>query len=127
MRDFLCEYSMTSKQSFISSVRNAIRGLLHAFLHHRNSKIMLVCTTIVICIGIYCHLMRFEWAIIILCIAVVLGLELLNTALEEALDKLHPGRDDSIGRAKDIAAGAVLFASICAAVVGLYIFLPHIL
>lgn len=54
--------------------------------------------------------------LIILC-ALVLAAELFNTALETALDHLHPQRHPAIGIAKDCAAGAVLVLSIASAAV----------
>lgn len=44
--------------------------------------------------------------------SLVMALELLNTALEALIDKLHPGHDKEIGFAKDCLAGAVLVASL---------------
>jgi diacylglycerol kinase (ATP) len=58
------------------------------------------------------------WALIILCIAIVVALEALNSALEYVIDRLHPEIHAEIGCAKDAAAGAVLLASIGAALVG---------
>ena len=58
------------------------------------------------------------WALIILCIALVVALEALNSALEYLIDRLHPALHDEIRCAKDAAAGAVLLASMGAAIVG---------
>lgn len=61
-----------------------------------------------------------------MCMAMVLGLEAVNTAIERTLDTLHPERDERIRNVKDIAAGAVLTASILAVVVGLLVFIPYL-
>ncbi len=58
------------------------------------------------------------WAIIILCIALVVAAEAMNSALEYVIDRLHPEIHDEIRCAKDAAAGAVLLASLGTAVVG---------
>lgn len=58
------------------------------------------------------------WALIILCVALVVALEALNSALEYMIDRLHPELHEEIRCAKDAAAGAVLLASIGAACVG---------
>ncbi len=58
------------------------------------------------------------WALMLLACALVLVTELLNTAIEELADHLHPARHPAIGRAKDMAAGAVLVASLFAVGVG---------
>ena len=57
-------------------------------------------------------------ALVVLASAHVLGLELVNTALEAALDRIHPGQHPAVGAAKDAAAAAVLVASVAAAAVG---------
>jgi diacylglycerol kinase (ATP) len=58
------------------------------------------------------------WALVMLCIALVFALEAMNSALEYAIDRLHPDIHDEIRCAKDAAAGAVLLASIGTAMVG---------
>lgn len=58
-------------------------------------------------------------ALCVLAAAMVLALELVNTALEQLADRLHPELHPRIRIAKDCAAGAVLIASICAVVIGL--------
>jgi diacylglycerol kinase len=57
-------------------------------------------------------------ALVILSAALVLALELVNSALEYALDRLHPAHSREIGAAKDAAAAAVLVASLAALIVG---------
>lgn len=114
-------------QSTLSSFKAAIHGMRHGLTRHRNAKIMLCISAVVIALGFHFHFVRFEWAVICVCIGLVLGLELLNTAIETLLDHLHPEQHKAIGLAKDIAAGAVLWASICAALAGIFIFWPHIM
>ncbi len=63
------------------------------------------------------------WAIITLTIALVLATELLNTALEQTLDGLHPQHAEFVRKAKDSAAGAVLVFSVAALLIfGLMIY-----
>lgn len=52
------------------------------------------------------------WAIMVLTIALVVAAELLNTAIEALADHLHPQRHEAIKRTKDVAAAAVLIASL---------------
>ncbi len=115
------------KQSFSNSIINALKGLYVGIKNHRNIKIMLVIALLVFFTGRQYQLVRFEWAVVWLCFGFVLTLELINTAIEELLDHLHPSKHPAVGKAKDIAAGAVLLACIISGIVGLYIFLPHIL
>lgn len=59
------------------------------------------------------------WGVMALTIALVVSAELLNTAIESLADHLHPGRHEAIKRTKDVAAAAVLVASVGALAVGL--------
>jgi undecaprenol kinase len=61
------------------------------------------------------------WALIILTMAGVLAAELINTALEHVVDRLHPKKHPMIAKAKDCAAGAVLVLSLAS--VGIFILL----
>ena len=68
----------------------------------------------------------FEFALILLCAALVLAAELCNTALETLVDLLHPQLDPQVKKIKDIAAGMVLIISLGAACVGLLILVNHL-
>jgi diacylglycerol kinase (ATP) len=61
------------------------------------------------------------WALMILTMAGVLAAELINTALEHVVDRIHPKQHPMIAKAKDCAAGAVLVMSLAS--VGLFILL----
>lgn len=112
--------------NFISSVKNALKGLKVAFLEQRNLRIQALVALFTISLGIWLKITRMEWAIIFTCVGLVMGLELLNSAMEVLLKKLHPEKDAAIGKAKDIAAGAVLLASLCSVIAGLWIFYVRI-
>ncbi len=112
--------------SIIQSFRVAFNGLKYALTSQRNLKIQGILALIAIILGITLKITRMEWAIVLTCIGLVMGLELMNTALEILLDKIHPEHDDAIGRAKDVAAAAVLLTSICSALAGIYVFYVRI-
>ena len=57
----------------------------------------------------------------------VLGMELVNSAIERLADKISTERDPVIGKIKDLSAGAVLISAIAAAIVGLIILVPKFL
>lgn len=65
-----------------------------------------------------------DWALLSIAIAAVWIAEAFNTALEFLSDAACPGRNPLVGRAKDVAAGAVILASIGAVVVGVFVFVP---
>jgi diacylglycerol kinase (ATP) len=112
---------------FIKSFTHALRGITFLFNSQSNARIELIITGIVIIAGILFKISTSEWLVIFLCIALVLSLEGINTAIEIFADKLHPDFDKEIGKVKDVAAGAVLIASIVAAIIGFIIFAPRLL
>ena len=96
-----------------------IRSQHNAWLHA-------LATALVIGTGLFLQLTRFEWNWLILAIMAVWSAEALNTAFEFLADATTPSYHPLIGKAKDVAAGAVLITAIGAAVIGLLVFGPHI-
>lgn len=114
-------------QKLLKSFSNAFRGIALLFKSQPNAQIELTIAVIVIVTGFLLKISSIEWIIILLCIALVLSLEGINTSIEIFADKLHPGFDKEIGKAKDVAAGAVLISAIIAAIIGFIIFAPRLL
>ena len=117
---------------FHQSMRFALNGLIILLRKERNFRIMGIVSVIVVIVGYSLdyfgeHLNRFEWAILWCAMGLVFVSEGLNTALETTIDVIHPEQNPMIGRAKDMAAGATLTASIVAIIVGLYIIGPHVM
>jgi diacylglycerol kinase len=112
---------------FIKSFGYAIKGITYAFKTQPNFKFHTVATVVVVFMGFYCKLNQNEWLWIFAAIGLVLIVELLNTAIESFVDLVSPSFHIKAGIAKDTAAGAVLIASILAALIGLFIFLPKLL
>ena len=118
---------LKSFNRFIKSFNNASRGLTYLFKSQANARIELTIASVVILTGFLFRISPSEWTSVILSIALVIGFEGINTALEILADKIHPEFDSMVGKAKDVAAGAVLLASIFAAIVGITIFAPRIM
>jgi diacylglycerol kinase (ATP) len=76
--------------------------------------------------GFYYEISNIEWVLQILAIALVLGIEGMNTAIEKISDYIQPDFDIKIGFIKDISAGAVMLVSIASTIIGLIIYLPKI-
>ena len=68
-----------------------------------------------------------EWAVVLATITLVLVLELLNTAVEAAVDLASPARHPLAKIAKDVTAGAVLVAAAGSVLIGLAVFVPRLL
>jgi len=100
-------------------VRTLIQGEDHAKIH-------LLATVLVLFAGWWFSLERWEWVGIILAMGLVWGMEALNTAIERLTDLVSPDYHPLAGKAKDLAAAAVLLAAVAAAGVGVVIFWPHV-
>src|SRR5690606_2412576 len=92
----------------------------------RSRKNLLVIAVFVKSTGIYFDITRIEWILQIAMIVLVMSIEGVNTAIEYIADFVHPDLHASIGRIKDIAAGAVFIASIAAVIVAIIIYYPKI-
>jgi undecaprenol kinase len=111
---------------FVKSFRHAADGIRSAMSTERNFRIELIVAVVSIALSIALPLSLSERAIVLLAIGVILPLELLNTAIEHLMDMLSPQFHEKVKTIKDLAAGAVLLASVGAALVGLVVFIPHI-
>lgn len=116
---------------FYQSFLYALNGLILLVKTERNFQIIVGCMVVTLIVGFGLdyfgqHLTRFEWAVLWLAMGSIFVSEALNSALEEALDSLHPDKAEGIGKAKDMAAAATMLASTVAIIVGSYILLPRI-
>jgi len=109
----------------IASVRNAARGVGFMFAE-LSIRVLAVATVLTIGVGAYFSISALEWCAILLALGLVWAAEGLNTALERLTDLVSPGFHPLAGKAKDLAAGAVLLASVAAFLTGLIVFLSHL-
>jgi diacylglycerol kinase (ATP) len=121
---------MTKKESFfanrIRSVGFAFKGALLLLRNEASIKVQFTMALLVTAAGFYFDITTTEWATQLLAIGLVMSMEGINTAVEEIANFVHPDFHNKIGLIKDIAAGAVFFASIFAIIIGLIIYLPKI-
>lgn len=104
----------------------ALMGLALAWREELNFKIEIACAALALALGVFFHVSSLEFALLTLVITGVLATEALNTALEELCDKFQPTQDPHIKKIKDLAAAAVLLASVGALIVGACIFIPRL-
>jgi diacylglycerol kinase len=110
----------------IRSFGPAFKGVRNGFLSENNFKVHFLAAICVIILGWYLKVQRSDWLWLISAIGFVFTAEYLNTALEKLTDLISPGQNELAGKAKDLAAGAVLVASITALVIGVLVFWPYI-
>ncbi|MDF1837428.1 MAG: diacylglycerol kinase family protein [Planctomycetota bacterium] len=109
----------------IQSFRFAFQGLGLLIRTQHNSWIHLISTVLVLALGFHFEVTRGEWCLLILAIGQVWIAEALNTAIEFLGDAVTLERNPLIGKAKDVAAGAVLLSALGALAIGLFVFLPY--
>lgn len=100
------------KQSFPRRLSFAIGGILHALATEVSFRTQVLGAFAALILLLITRPEPIWWAVLALTVAAVLSAELMNTALELVVDRLHPEQDPRIGRAKDCAAGAVLILSL---------------
>lgn len=102
--------------------RDALRGLKFGIRGHSSFFVHFFVAALVVAAAIAMECTLMQWCVLLLCIGVVLTAELFNSAIET----LHRGLDaearERTWKTLDIAAGAVLAASLTATVVGLLVF-----
>ena len=109
----------------IAAVGYALRGIAY-MLGERNCQLLALATIAVIAAAAYFRLSAPEWCAVVLAITAIWVAEALNTALERLTDLVSPGYHPLAGKAKDIAAGAVLMTVIVAVSIGIIIFGPRV-
>ena len=104
----------------------ALHGLKDCLFHEKNFRIQFVIALLVTVAGFFFLLNILEWVIILICFAVVLGFEIINSAIEKLCDLVCPTFNQTIKKVKDMSASAVLFSAIISFIIGCIIFLPKI-
>src|SRR5215211_3996746 len=108
--------------SLIESFNYAFEGIIHVLRTQRNMRIHFAVALAVLIAGLAVDVSRLELIALLLAIAFVLIAEMINTALEAAIDVATTSFDPMAKLAKDIAAGAVLIATVNAIAIGYLVF-----
>jgi undecaprenol kinase len=113
-------------KSLGSSFRYAARGIVSVLRTEKSFRIQLSLAALSIIAGFLFRISLIEWLFILLVICVVLCLEVINTAFELIIDMVTEEYRIIAEHIKNIAAGAVLIASVIALIIGLIIFIPYL-
>ena len=108
--------------TLIDSFNYAFEGIIHVLRTQRNLRLHFVAAVLVFGAAIAVGVTRLQLIALVLAIAFVLVAEMLNTAIEGVIDVSTTSFDPNAKLAKDIAAGAVLIASITAIAIGFLVF-----
>jgi diacylglycerol kinase len=104
----------------------AVAGVAYIVRTQRNARIELAIALGAIVLALWLGLSAAEWAVLSLTIAVVVGLEWLNTSLELAVTLASPEAHPAARAAKDVAAAVVLVGAVASVVVGVFLFGPRL-
>ena len=113
--------------SVANSFRYAFAGLRYLLWTQRNAKIHTAIGIAAVALGFVLNIDRYEWLTLTLTIAIVLAAEGVNTAIEAVVDLASPSYHPLAKIAKDVGAGTVLLTAVAAVIVGMLLFLPHLL
>lgn len=109
------------------SFHYAFAGIGYCLRTQRNFRIHMLAALLVGVVGGLLGLSGVEWAVLALTVTMVLAAEMVNTVIEAAVDLASPSIHPLAKTAKDVAAGAVLVTALGAVVIGVCIFVPHLL
>ena len=110
----------------IDSIVFAGRGVVVFFRTQFHAWVHLLATVVVVAAGLWFPVSAGEWALLALAIGLVWTAEALNSAVEFTVDLASPEYHDVAGKAKDVAAAAVLLAALTAVAVACCVFGPRI-
>ena len=113
-------------KNFTDALKNAISGLFYSIKTQKNIRVQLLIAIVVIILGFVLKLNTIEWLFIIFSIMFVIATEVMNTAIETTVNMYTSKYNELAKIAKDVAAGAVLIASINSVIVGVIIVLSKI-
>jgi len=105
----------------------ALKGIKKVFLQEQNFRIHSVVAFLVIILAIILRIETWQIIILILVIALILILEIINSIIERLLDLLKPRIHHYVKDIKDMTAAIVFIGALAAIIIGLFIFVPHLI
>ena len=109
-----------------NSFKYAFHGIIETMKREQNMVIHIIITVLVVFLGLFFRISKFEWLTLIITIGMVIATEIINTAIEALTDLVSPKQNNLARIAKDCSAGAVLILAITAVIIGLVIFTPYL-
>lgn len=92
-------------------------------------RVHLCVAAVVITAGLFLHVSRQDWIVLLFCIVLVIPAEMVNTSVESLANTVRDDLGVTYQRtrdARDVAAGAVLFSAIISAAIGTIVFWPYV-
>jgi len=115
--------SKFKSQGFKNTFKNARKGFNLVFKSEINIRIHLIVASLVLILAMILNFDTIRFCILLIAIALVIVSEMLNTAIEFALDSIYHNKySKMVGMAKDISAGAVMLATVISISIGVLLF-----
>jgi diacylglycerol kinase len=112
---------------FFMKFKYSYEGLVDGVKHDFSIQLQFMLGFIAILIAVLLGFTDLEWCILILCIALVISMEYINSSIESIIDRFDPSWHMLTKQAKDLGSAAVLFSAILAGIVGLILVARHLL
>ncbi len=114
-------------KKLFSSARYAVQGFFYFIRTDRNGQIEFSIALVVIALGCVLHISPMEWALIVLCIGIVLSAEMMNHAVEKTNDFISRDHHPEIGHIKDVASSAVMMTVLMSLVICYFVLVTKII
>lgn len=118
--------NMFDYQRLIRSFRFAFAGITYAIQYNQNVRIHISVAVLVVVTSIIFQVNPYEMGILGVMILLVIATEMVNTAIEQMVNLITNDHKKEAKIAKDVSAGMVLLTAIGSVIVGILIFVPHI-
>jgi len=115
------------KRTFKGSVKNCLDGISYVTKNEKNFKREIALGIIALTLSYILKIDKIEFIIVLTMICLVLTAEIINTAIERAVDLVTKEYHELARIAKDVSAGSVLVTSTFALIIGIIIFMPKII
>lgn len=115
------------KRTFKGSVKNCLDGISYVTKNEKNFKREIALGIIALTLSYILKIDKIEFIIVLTMICLVLTAEIINTAIERAVDLVTKEYHELARIAKDVSAGSVLVTSIFSLIIGIIIFIPKII
>lgn len=117
---------MIDSKKLFKSFDFAFQGVKHAIQSDQNFLVHFSIAILVLVLGLYFNVSRFEMALLLLAILLVIATEMINTAIEKMVDLITREHRLEAKIAKDVSSGMVLLTALGAFLLGLFIFIPYL-
>jgi len=117
---------MKTPQRIAHSFSDALMGIGTALREEKNMRIHFATLAALFGASLYFRLNRIEWALVLLAAGLVITSEMLNSAVERAVDLAEPGFHPLAALSKQLAAGGVLIAALTSVAIGALVFWPRL-